>query len=205
MLKQLLGWQTSRKIIVIESDDWGSFRFKNQKLRDKYIKNYTPEDWMNYNDCFESYEDVSGLSSALTSVKDYNNKSACFTFLMNPANPDFDKIEQSNFQHFYNESFVETLSKRNDGQHTLSWYKEALHTDLIEFGFHGREHLNVYSWMKDLSLVNSTAKKGFEDRIWGQSIISGIKTNQSHRSTYNISTYNQLTDLKKNINIIIIK
>lgn len=199
MLKHLLGWRTSRKIIVIESDDWGSFRFKNQKIRDQYIRNYIPDDWMNYNDCFESYEDVEALSTVLTSVKDINNNSACFTFLMNPANPDFKKIEQLKFQHFYNESFLETLAKRKDGQQILSWYKEALNENLIEVGFHGREHLNVHSWMNDLNLVNATTKKGFKDRIWGKSIISGIKTNQSHRSTYNISSYSDLVDLKQNI------
>ena len=37
VLRNSLGWRTKRKIIVFESDDWGSFRFKNEKIRNKFL------------------------------------------------------------------------------------------------------------------------------------------------------------------------
>lgn len=199
-LGNFLGWKTSRKIIVFESDDWGSFRFQNKAIRDAYLPNYDPNGWMHYNDCFESIEDLTALESTLKSVKDKNNKYACFTFLMNPANPDFKKIKQSDFQQFYNETFLETLSKREDGQDIFRWYKASLKTQLIEIGFHGREHLNVKSWMKDLQTQDKNTLKGFQDNIWGHNIILSNKEKKRHRSTFNLTSYQDIEDLKKNIN-----
>ena len=93
MLKHLIGKKTNRKIIVFESDDWGSFRFKNKSIRDHYMPVTKTGQWMHYNDCFESFKDLVCLEKTLKSVKDKNSKPVCFTFLMNPANPDFRKID----------------------------------------------------------------------------------------------------------------
>lgn len=199
MLRHLLGWKTSRKIIVFESDDWGSFRFKNKAIRDKYIPAYDPKGWMHYNDCFESHADVNSLSEVLKSVRDSKQRPACFTFLMNPANPDFKKIKKAHFMHFYSESFLETLSKRKDGKNLLKWYQKALSERFIEVGFHGREHLNQQSWMADLQAGDVNTLQGFEDRIWGQSIIKSAKAKKHHRSTYKIKSYSELAGLKQNI------
>ncbi len=198
-VSNLLGWKTSRKIIVFESDDWGSFRFQNKTIRDAYLPNYDPKGWMHYNDCFESIEDLTALESTLKSVKDKNSNYACFTFLMNPANPDFKKIKQSHCQEFYNETFLDTLSKRKDGDDILNWYKTALKNTLIEIGFHGREHLNVNSWMKDLRVKDEITIKGFEDNVWGHNIILSKKEKKRHRSTYNFTSYSEIEDLKLNI------
>jgi hypothetical protein len=37
-LVNAIGWRTNRKIIVIESDDWGSIRMRNQKTFDELLK-----------------------------------------------------------------------------------------------------------------------------------------------------------------------
>lgn len=199
MLKNFVGWKTSRKILVIESDDWGSFRFKNRTLRDKYLTNPTPSDWMHYNDSFESYEDLKALSDVLTKHTDKHGNPACFTFLFNPANPDFNKIEASNFEYYFYENFLQILNNRKDGTHILEWYKEALGKGLIEIGFHGREHLNVEAWMADLKKRDKDTLKGFKDRIWGKTVITGKKSTRPHRSTYNIYSYDELESLKENI------
>ena len=101
MRKQLansIGWKTNRKIVLFESDDWGSFRFKNKKYRDKFISaGQNHKCWMSYYDTFESVSDLQNLFEVLTSIKDKNNRSAKITFLMNPSNPDFKKIKTDNF------------------------------------------------------------------------------------------------------------
>ena len=199
MIKQVLGWKTRRKIIVIESDDWGSFRFKSNAIRDKYIPDYNSDYWMDYNDCFESHEDLKQLSKVLESTKDKNNNSACITFLMNPSNPDFKKVEVANFKTFFGKSFKHNLQEREDGEQILAWYQNAIDKHLLEVGFHGREHLNECSWIKDLKNPNSIARNGFYDRIWGQSIISGQKDKISHRSTFEMSSLQELDLLKQNI------
>lgn len=199
MLRHLPGWKTSRKIIVFESDDWGSFRFKNKAIRDKYLPTYQPKGWMHYNDCFESFADVISLSDVLKSVSDSNQRPACFTFLMNPANPDFKKIKKAHFKHFYYESFLETLSKRKDGKNLLEWYQKALSEHLIEVGFHGREHLNVNAWMQDLKNKDSITLKGFYDNIWGHNVLLSSDFKKRHRSTFKIQNYEELELLKLNI------
>jgi hypothetical protein len=199
MIKHLLGWKSKRKIIVFESDDWGSFRFKNKSIRDQFIKNYNPFQWMHYNDCFESYDDLIALEKVLKTVKDINNNSACFTFLMNPANPDFKKIEETNYEKYYYESFLQTLSKRNDGTQLLKWYNQAISESLIEVGFHGREHLNVQEWMKDLKDGNQLAHEGLKNRIWGQGKLKKSYKHTSYRSTFQMGSYDEMDSLKLNI------
>ena len=69
-----LGWSTSRKIIVIESDDWGSFRFKNRYFRDKYLLEKDKfKCLMSYQDSFESSEDLDLLFDILRQTKSKNN------------------------------------------------------------------------------------------------------------------------------------
>jgi len=109
--------KTSRKIIVFESDDWGSFRFKNQQTRDKYIQNQDTRLWMHHNDAFESFEDLKQLSYVLTSTIDKNQNTARFTFLFNPANPDFNKIEEGNFRKLLLRKF---LKKRSINEKTVN-------------------------------------------------------------------------------------
>jgi hypothetical protein len=199
MLKHLIGKKTNRKIIVFESDDWGSFRFKNKSIRDHYMPVPKTGQWMHYNDCFESFEDLVCLEKILKSVKDKNSKPVCFTFLMNPANPDFRKIEESNFESYYFEPFDETLKKRHDGNQILDWYKSSLNTKLIEVGFHGREHLNVKSWMEDLKKGSKITREGFENRIWGQAKLHTKEKKLSYRSTFNIENESELVGLKTDI------
>jgi len=198
MIKNILGWKTNKKIIVFESDDWGSFRFKNKSIRDKYIKQYDPKLWMHYNDCFESYDDLCALEETLKSFKDIDGNHPSFTFLMNPANPDFEKIKQSNFKSYHYEKFDETLSKREDGSQIFDWYKKSIKENLIELGFHGREHLNVNAWMKDLQKNDKITHSGFKNKIWGEGVLlSKTKKSYRYRSTFQIKDYKEIESLKK--------
>jgi hypothetical protein len=199
-LSNLLGWRTDRKIVIIESDDWGSFRFKNAQTRDLFLPpDQKDKCWMSYNDCFESADDIKKLFEVLTSIKDKNKANAKFTFLMNPSNPDFKKIKTSNFKQFYQESFLQTLEKRNDGQEILNLYKEGLSKDLIEVGFHGREHMNVNIWMKDLQKGDKVAHLGFENNMWGFSKNYMPSLKYGYRSTFNVKNIKELPSLEENI------
>ncbi|PKG43428.1 polysaccharide (de)acetylase [Psychroflexus sp. MES1-P1E] len=199
-LANRLGWNTNRKIVIIESDDWGSFRFKNKNYRDKFLNaEQKHKCWMSYYDTFESASDLQNLFEVLESVKDKTNHSAKFTFLMNPSNPDFKKIKEVNFQKFHSETFLETLKQRKDGDEIYTLYQKALKKNILEVGFHGREHLNVNQWMKDLQNKDKTAHLGFENKTWGFSKAYVPDYKKSYRSTYNIQSYEEFDSLKVNV------
>ena len=79
-LSNLPGWQTNRKIVVIESDDWGSVRMPSLKSYEKLMadgleltggsKRY------NNNDTLASKDDLTALFETLAIFKDKNNRSA---------------------------------------------------------------------------------------------------------------------------------
>lgn len=199
-ISNLLGWKTSRKIVVIESDDWGSFRFKDIETRNKFLPEKDQSKcWMSYNDVFESAEDLKLLFEVLSSVKDRNRNSAKFTFLMNPANPNFKKIKEDNFTNYHYETFIETLDKRDDGKDILDLYYNSIASGMIEIGFHGREHLNVKAWMKDLQNKNEIAVVGFNHNMWGFSKSYVANLSKGYRSTFDIKSYKELESLENNI------
>lgn len=195
----LLGKKTKKKIIVFESDDWGSFRFKNNCIRDKFIKNFTPNLWMHNYDTFESADDLQNLLNTLKSIKGKDDNNPKFTFLMNPSNPNFKKIKEGNFQNFYNETFLETLNYRKDGKEIYDLYKTALENKTVEIGFHGKEHLNVNQWMNDLKNNDKIAHLGFDNKVWGFSRLYVSNSLKSYRSTFDINSYNEIEKLKNNI------
>ena len=88
-------WRTNKKIVVIESDDWGSIRTSgkdayNALLDSGYAMSSSPYTL----DALESNEDMLALYETLNSVKDKNGNPACFTTNMILANPDFEAIEK---------------------------------------------------------------------------------------------------------------
>lgn len=195
----LLGKKIKKKIVVFESDDWGSFRFKNKFIRDKFISDYSANLWMHNYDTFESADDLQNLFETLNSNKRKSNNPVKITFLMNPSNPNFKKIRDDDFQNFHNETFLETLNNREDGAEIHSFYNKALQDKLLEVGFHGREHLNVNLWMHDLKNNDNIAHLGFQNQVWGLSKLYVPNCLKSYRSTFNIASLNELESLKTNI------
>lgn len=199
-LSNLLGWKTNRKIIVFESDDWGSFRFKDSDTRNKFLPEIDRDKcWMSFNDTFETAEDLKQLFLVLSSVKDKNGDTAKFTFLMNPANPNFKKIEEDKFRNYHYETFIETLSIKDDGGKVLDLYKKAINDKMIEVGFHGREHLNVKAWMSDLQNKDEVAILGFKHQMWGFSKSYMENLNRGYRATFDMESSEEMESLKKNI------
>ena len=89
----LPGFRTKRKIIVIESDDWGSIRMASKEAYNILLNSGYPVDQSTYNknDALESNEDLEMLFEVLSSVKDKNGNSAIITANTIVANPDFEK------------------------------------------------------------------------------------------------------------------
>src|SRR5690554_514897 len=70
------GWTTDRKIIVIESDDWGSIRMPSRKVYDRCLEEGYRVDLNPYEsfDSLESEEDLMALFETLNKFKDIYGK-----------------------------------------------------------------------------------------------------------------------------------
>jgi hypothetical protein len=163
-LRYLLGPKFNKKIIVFESDDWGSIRMPNKTIRDKLIKRY-PEINKNPFDLFDtlaSSEDLYALFEVLNKYKDKKNNPVCITTNTIMANPDFDAIRRQNYKEFIYERFDKTL-QRYYNDDSLALMKEGISRKFIFPQLHGREHLHGLQWLSELRKNNEDLKYAFDN------------------------------------------
>ena len=175
-LINLPGWRTKRRIVVIESDDWGSVRMASKDAYNYFLLKGLPVDKSPYNsfDALECNEDLERLFDVLGSVKDVNGNPAVMTANAVVANPDFEKIRNSGFQKYYYEPFTKTLERYPEHDRVYSLYKQGIKEKLFKPQFHGREHLNVARWMHALQSRDSFALMAFEWNMF--SLHTGINS-----------------------------
>ena len=151
-ISNIPGWNTKRKLIVIESDDWGSIRTRSKLDYKKMLDLGLNVDNSNFTryDCLESNQDLVRLFNVLTKFKDKNGNHPVFTPMCVVANPDFNKIEENNFQNYYYEPFTETCKKYPNCDKVLDLWKKGIDEKLFVPEFHGREHLNPLRWLSGL-------------------------------------------------------
>lgn len=161
------GWSTHRKIVVFESDDWGSIRIPSKECRDNLMNSgfdFSNQPFNLY-DALESNDDLSALFDVLKKHKDVTGRSPVFTAVNIVANPDFAKIKESNFQQYFYEPLTETLNRYPNSNKVVELYKQGISDRLFVPIFHGREHLNVQRWMRALQSGNKAVHKTFENEI----------------------------------------
>ena len=95
-------------------------------------------------------DDLEILFEALQSVKDKNGKPAVFTANAVVANPDFEKIKESDFQEYYYEPITTTMNKSPNHTNVFDTWKTGIDAGIFHPQFHGREHLNVKKWLRVL-------------------------------------------------------
>lgn len=181
-LCNLPGWHTNRKIVVFESDDWGSTRMYDEHAYETLLKKGYPVNTCPYNrnDRIESNDDISALAETLLKYKDQFNKPAKFTLNNIMANPDFDKIEASGFQSYHFEEFQTTLSRYKDTNNVMNLYREGIRKEVFQPQLHGREHLNVSLWMKRLQANEKRFLDAFKEKMFtvtGTGKVSGRRDN----------------------------
>lgn len=186
-IRQIPGWRTKRKIVVFESDDWGSIRMPSKKIYELFLKKGIPVDKDRYNkfDTLASKEDLSILFDVLCSVRDSTGSYAKFTPLSLVANPDFERIRESNFQEYFYEELPETL-KRYGGpyENSFSLWLEGIEKEIFVPQFHGREHLNVFSWLQSLRAGSPETRLGFENQTFGLPVDSFLKRKNLYMSAF---------------------
>lgn len=165
----LRGWQTNRKIFVIESDDWGSIRMPSREVYEKCLKFGYPVDKVSYEryDTLLSQDDLELLFDLLCSFKDKNGTHPVFTANCVVANPDFEKIYKDSFRSYYFESIIDTFKKYPAHTNNFELWLTGINNGVFYPQYHAREHLNVSLFMNALNNGNEEALWGFENHMPG--------------------------------------
>ena len=163
------GWRTTRKIVVIESDDWGSIRMPNKHVQETYehlgysIKNNAYCQF----DTLANSEDLEVLFDTLSKFKDSKGNHPIITLNTVLANPDFNKISGAAFREYFYEPFTDTLKTYYPNENVFQLWKEGIRSGLVNPQFHGREHVNVPIWLKELENNNIPLIHAFNLGFWG--------------------------------------
>lgn len=173
-LSNIPGWSTRRKIVVIESDDWGSVRMSSKQAFERLKQAGIDEsnNHYNINDALECNQDLELLYEMLVKHKDKNGRYPVMTGVNIVANPDFEKIKANNYSEYYFEPVSETLKCYPEHDRVYDLWKEGIQNRLFVPTFHGREHLNVQRWMNALRQGHKTTHVAFEQGVTG--VYSGI-------------------------------
>ena len=146
------GWKTNRKIVVIESDDWGSIRIPSKEVYWEFNSKGFDVSGSNYNrlDTLETNEDLVMLYDVLLSHKDSRGNFPVITANCVVGNPDFKRIRQSDFSEYFYEPVTETLSHYPGREKVELYWKQGCAAGIFHPQFHGREHVNVIRWLEAL-------------------------------------------------------
>lgn len=158
------GWQTTRKIVVFESDDWGSIRMPTREVYDQLLQGGVRVDGMPYlrYDSLAGEEDLSALFNILSSFKGKDGLPVVFTANTVVANPDFQKILGLDFTSYHYEVFTETLSRYPGCSGSFDLWVQGMNAGLFYPQFHGREHLNVPRWLRALQEDRGDVRMAFD-------------------------------------------
>ena len=162
------GFHTNRKLIVFESDDWGSIRMPSKAVFEelKSLGDMPERDGYLSNDCLENEGDIQPLYDVLSSVSDSKGNAPIFTLNFAMANPNFEKIDYEKGLYEY-EPFYETYDKYYGKNKILELIKEGYAKKLILPQLHCREHLNIGRWLRDLKAKRPDTLLAFKYKTMG--------------------------------------
>lgn len=161
------GWKTNRKIVVIESDDWGSIRMPSREVYEAALQKGIAVDKCHYckYDTLASNDDLTSIFDILKKHRDGNGNHPVITANTIVANPNFEKIQKSNFKQYHFETFTDTLKRYPDRDFNL--WKQGMEEKFFIPQLHGREHLNVGRWLKALQRKSAEQSFAFENEFFG--------------------------------------
>ncbi len=171
-IKNIPGRSTSRKIVVIECDDWGGIRMPSKEVYKILHKKGIVSDKDRYmqNDTLAHRVDLELLFELLLESKDNNGNPAVMTAVTNVANPDFQRIKDSEYQEYFFEPFTKTLLRNGRGYETFNTWKKGMELGIFSPELHGREHISVQIWLKKLREGNKNLITGFSHEVAAVSV-----------------------------------
>lgn len=197
-IRNFQGWNTKRKIVVIESDDWGTIRMPSKEVYNTLLKSGIRVDKCEYNryDSLASEEDLSALFEMLTQFKDINGKSPVITANTIVANPDFNKIKASGFSEYHYELFTETLERYPNHSNSFLLWKQGIQEGIFVPQFHGREHVNIHRWMSALQGNLPETRLAFELELFGISTHITSEKRRSYLAALDLDSISELENQK---------
>ena len=148
---KFFGWSTNRKLLIIESDDWGAIRTSDKASYLKLEEAGYDMALSCYNlDALESNSDLSELYSVLNKHVDINGRPACFTANIVTANPDFKAISDGGFETYIYESVDTTCQRVTNSDQVINLWNQGLDAKVFIPQMHCREHLRYWEWMNRL-------------------------------------------------------
>lgn len=164
------GWRTKRKILVIESDDWGSVRIRDRAAYEALKEYGLNVDSLHYDsvESLESNEDLETLFEVLLSIKDCKGDSLKFTPMCVMGNPDFEKIREAEYQAYFFQPLHETLQEYPESGQVLNLWVKGAKQNMFVPEIHGREHINVRRYLKILQ--SHDGKEGLRHALANHSV-----------------------------------
>jgi len=168
-LINISGFRSNKKIVIFESDDWGSIRMPNVESIDYLRKLGVNVDKCHYmlNDTLESQTDFENLFEILAKFKDSTGTYPKITANTIVCNPDFERIAESNFENYFSELNTLTYNRYYGNSKIENLIREGIELGFYRPQLHGREHLNISRWMKLLRQNDEITRKAFDLRLFG--------------------------------------
>lgn len=155
----------SQRFIIIESDDWGAIRSPSQQALEAFASAGMDLSKSLYAvDALASKSDLEDLFDLLSSHRNSKGQHPIITANAIMANPDFERIEAGGFQEYYYEPFYETFKAYPEHGGNLALWKKGEEAGLFWTEYHGREHLNIQRWLRDLRQGNALLRLAFDWR-----------------------------------------
>ena len=188
-LKFLPGPKLSKKILIFESDDWGSIRVENSSTFSKLKKigfGVDKDPYCIY-DNLANHSDLNALFNLLLDFKDELGNSPTITANVIVANPDFTKIKETDYQEYHYETIDKTFSKRSETQNSLLLWQKGIAEGVFYPQFHGREHLNVNAWLQALRDNREDILQAFDLEVFGIPISFKIGNRNDFMAAFDFS------------------
>jgi hypothetical protein len=192
----LRGWRTRRKLLVIESDDWGAIRMPNRRVWERLLAAGIRVDKSIYDslDCLENYKDLEALMNVIDSHSDSGGRPATFTFNTVMGNPDFTAIHCDGFARFHHQHLFESY-RHYHGEDLEPIWRKAIATNLIRPQLHAREHLNTPLWLRDLRAGHRETRLAFEENFYGLKTRTGSPLQKNYLAAYWPESWEQLREI----------
>ena len=164
-----MDFRTDRKILVLESDDWGSVRMSSRKSWEALKAMGYAVDKRPYEryDALETNSDVECLAGVLLKYTDHHGHHPVITANYLTANPDFEAIRINGFSEYVSEPIETTYCNYPASGKVINMMKDGLKEGVFMPQCHGREHLNVCSWMEALRRRDKDVLMAFSHNMCG--------------------------------------
>lgn len=193
------GWRTNRKIVVIESDDWGGIRMPGKDAYSKLQKSKIGKSLSLFDslDSLERRDDFQNMLELANEFKDYKGNPLIITLNTVMQNPNFKKIEDSGYNQFYGVPFLKSYQEYY-GEDLKDLWSKGMKEKLIRPQFHAREHVNEFLWLKDLREGNNETRIAFDRHFFGLKTKTSSTLRQHYLAAFFSETEEEFESVKSN-------